>query len=818
MFWGNMKAMQHLPWCVQSYKDLGQTVTQFMLEHERYYNSWAQKWFENQQFVYGNHNLKWSRRYGVAVDVDFLTRTPSISRRSQTNITRVVVEALASLIYSDLPTWEAQAMDESSTQGKRYKVLCQKILDCYMQRLCMDQELKTAAYVYVTYGQLAFKVDWKKNAGRIRAIPMMEQQEVTLQTTGMEENGNLGPLEVPVESLNSNSQPMIDIQWVPVLDEQGKQKYKHEFTGDVSFDVLTPFQYRREPGSPGMHKAKWIEEIKLMDYDDFIAEYQHTDGQTGNFMAVKPGAMNAELTRFAFKHFLRMAFITPQMMSESMSRSENPMTSNLFKHKVLVIEHYDKPNPELWPYGRRTVVANGLCTHVTTPSYQTNKLDGWHPFVEVNWLNIAPSSISSAPINDVVSKNKELNDKDSLIYTATLRNMGSQLFIKAGSGLDPKMFTGTPGQIHSVPDPSTAARYLHDDQPIPAVINQLRQQDKDDVYEVSGAGDALRGERSKGISAGYALRQQQEREEKRLTPARKNFSQGVAAAGEKILYCLKANLREPDPEVMGFLMRNAAGEFDTQDVISFLSTPLDYGVDLKIEESSMAYKSKATAQATISDLVAKNPSIANLLQHPKTLDTYLKFFDAQAIRDPRMTHTDRAGKENEVMSDLLRFGSDARGLTQPQVMKEDDDLIHIAEHEDWALQNASELQKNPALMLIYTNHQNKHNVQYMEKQGKVPLGTTQTVAQQSSMAQAQPVKPVQQIYQEQAQKQQQAPQQQAPQPPPQPQAQPGQGPAAPTLPKPPGEPGPRHQDPNAPSANTQQGRRSPTQGGGGVQV
>jgi hypothetical protein len=809
MYWANMAALNHLPWCERNPNKLGQTVTNFMLEHERYYNSWAQKWFENQQFVYGNHNLKWSRRYGIAVDVDFLSRTPSISRKSQTNITRVVVEALASMIYSDLPTWDAQAMDESSTQGKRYKVLCQKILDCYMSRLCMDQELKMASYVYVTYGQLAFKIDWKKNAGRIRKIPVMEQQQVTLQTTGMEENGPFGPIETPVESLNSNGEPMTDIQWVPVLDEQGQQKYKHEFTGDVSFDVLTPFEYRREPGSPGMHKAKWIEQIRLMDYDDFIQEYKDLDGQTGNFMAVKPGAMNADLFRFAFKHFMRMAFITPQMMSDSMSRAENPLSSNLFKHKVLVIEHYDKPNPDFWEYGRKTVVANGLCTHVTKPSYQTNKLDGWHPFVEVNWLNVAPSSISSAPINDVVSKNKELNAKDSLIYTATLRNMGSQLLIKTGSGLDPMRITGTPGQIHEVSDPTTAARYLHDEQPIPPVINQLRQQDKEDVYEVSGAGEALRGERSKGISAGYALRQQQEREEKRLTPARKNFAQAVGNSGEKILYCLKSNLRELDPDVMGFLMRSAAGEFDTQDVISFLARPLDYGVDVKIDETSMAYKSKATAQATISDLVKSNPAVAALLNHPKTLDTYLKFFDVEALRDPRMVHTDRAGKENEVFSDMLRLGGGAKGLNQPEVMKEDDDLIHMADHEEWALQNSSELQKNPTLLLIYTRHQNKHAVQYQEKQGKVPVGTTQTSAQQSSMAQNQPAKPVQQVFQEQQQKQQQQAQQPAP---------PGQAPAAPTQPKPPGEPGPRPQDPNAPAANTQQGRRSPTQGGGGVQV
>ena len=39
------------------------------------------------------------------------------------------------------------------------------------------------------------------------------------------------------------------------------------------------------------------------------------------------------------------------------------------------------------------------------------------------------------------------------------------------------------------------ARWLHDDMPIPPAMPQIRQQHKDDIYEVSGAGDALRAVR-----------------------------------------------------------------------------------------------------------------------------------------------------------------------------------------------------------------------------------------------------------------------------------------------------------------------------------
>lgn len=800
----NRDVCEHLPWMVREADKLGQVITDFVLDHETYYKAWAQRWFENQQFVYGNQNLKWSKRYDFAVDADFLRQQPSMSRKSQTNISRVVAEALGSMIYAGLPSWDAETQNDSTTQGKRFKSICNKLLDAYMHRLNMDQELIAASYIYPTYGQFAFCVDWNVAGGRVRQYPKFVKQRVPIYTTTLQENGPFGQMEVPVQALNSQGEPMFDEQWIPAVDEMGKPIFENKWSGDARVSVLTPFEYRREPGSIGMHKSKWVQRIRLMDFDEFYSEYKDIAGRTAGFHAVKPGVMNDSLYRFAFKQFMRMAYLTPQMLSDFAQRSENPIHNNLLKHKVVVVEHYDRPNPEKWAQGRRVIVANGICTHVTTPQYHTNKLDGWHPFVECAWLSIAPSSMASAPLNDVVQKNKELNAKDSLIYTATLRNMGSQLLVKNSSGLDPLKLTGIPGGIHEVTDPQTAARWLHDEQPIPPVINQLRQQDKDDVYEVSGAGDALRGERSKGVSTGYALRQLQEREERRLTPARKQFEQAVAGMGEKLIACIQQNAMELEDDVVGFLKRSAAGEFTVQDIISFLNSPIDFGVDVKVTPGSMAYKSKATEQATIMDLL-KGP-MGHLMQNPKIVDKLLKFFEVESLRDPAMVHSDRAQRENEVFQDMLKFGPGAKGINIPIVMFEDDDQAHLADHAVWSIENAEALQSNPTLLQMFNLHQESHRNQYLEKNGKVPVGTTINTAQQMSNVGSQPAKPIQAIYEQQAQKMSQPP-------PPPPQGGPPPAPAgrSPTQPNAPGAPGPRPQDPNAPAARTRPA--PPTQGG-----
>jgi len=169
--------------------------------------------------------------------------------------------------------------------------------------------------------------------------------------------------------------------------------------------------------------------------------------------------------------------------------------------------------------------------------------------------------------------------------------------------------TGEPGQVHEASD-IYGARYLHDDLPIPPVIAQLRQQDKEDVYEVSGAGDALRGQPSTGASSGYQEKQREEREEKRLAPARKFFEQAVSSHGEKLIFAMKCNVRKLDENMMGYLRNSGSGEFTAQDVVAFLSTPFSFGTDIKVKKSSMALRSKATMQATLQGARRRGPGRA----------------------------------------------------------------------------------------------------------------------------------------------------------------------------------------------------------------
>jgi hypothetical protein len=787
---------KNLPWNVYREDELGPVVMNFIQDHEPYYKRWAQKWYENFQFLMGNQNLRWSQRYDFAVDYDMLLRKrPAMNQKIVTNLARGITEALASYLFGGIPDWDVETADESSIKGKRARIIVQKVLDCYMERLCMSTEFNVGAVIMALQGQVGFKIDWNPMGGSLLDLPDYEKLMKPEYTDYMAPNPITGGLfEVPTQILGSDGRPITREAWEKQTDDMGREIIKKVLTGDVCVNVKSPFEYRRPIGSSGMHKDRWIEEIRILDYDEYLDEYSNVAGQTRLFKRVKPIFHDPALYAFAARHFLRMQFTSPPTLSDQMRRMDYSFKSSLFRQKVVVVEHYDRPHPRKWPQGRRLVITNGLCTHITKPSYSTNKLDGWHPYAEAQWMRAYPSNIGLGPLNDTIQKNRELNVKDSLIATAVRRNMGSQLLIKTGAGIDRDQFSGEPGAIMEVGDPF-GARWLHDEMPISPVISKLREFDKEDVYEASGAGDALRGERSPGATSGYQARQIQEREERRITQAKTNWEACVSTVGEKIFACLRANAVQLDKGVMGFLMRSAAGKFSVPDVVTLLSAPADYGIEIKVKKSSMSLKSEATELATIQEL-AQNPVVQQRMQDAGVLDEYLKRFGVEVLRDKSASHRDRAQRENETFLDLLRLGADAEGIPLPAVFFEDDDDIHMNEHADMFVQNTDEFRTNELRMMQFHLHMEQHRLQKQEKEAKLITGASQQAPAMMQASRSVPLPNAQTI---QIDSQRRA-------------AEAQKQPQAPKLPKAePGGPANRQTDPSAPSANTAADKGGPPQ-------
>lgn len=737
------------PWNQTRPEELGPCITSFIEGHEPYFRKWAENWYMTMQYVFGQHNFKWSRRNGFAVDFDWLRekRSPSSYVRAYTNIARIAVESLTSGLYSNIPSWDVEAIDESATSGRRQKKIVGQLLDGLYRTLQCDKDGAAAAFVFAMFGQMAFESGWNPMSGRVIEQPRYLKSQKSPYTSWMAPNQVLpgGLIEAPTQVLDQQGRPYLEDSWDIARDASGREIVDRIFTGNPQLNVLTPFEYRRAVGSGGMHKTRYVQIFRLLDYDKWLDIYGQVPGKTRFFKDVQPVYAMLPVYQFALRFYMRMMYVTPPAGEEYGTRWGSTMTGGL-KHKVLVIEHFDEPHPLKWGEGRRVVVANGQCTHICKPDYNTLKLDGWHPLSEAQWMNAYPSSVASGPMQDLVKKNQELNVMDSFIATAMRRSLGGQYLIKIGSGIDPNRLVGEPGLAHEVTDPY-GIRILHDELAIPPVVAAIREMQKTDAYDQAGSLESQRGKPDEGNS-GYQTKLFEEREEKRLAPARKAFRAAMAGAGEKLVYALHKNVIKLDDALMGYLIANASGEFTPQDVVSFLSKPLNIGTQISIVENSMVYKSSASVKADLTQM-AQNPAVAQrLAQDAETLDVFLKAFNMEQLRDASAAHRERAERENETFLDMIRLGQNLEGIARPIVIFEDDDIIHEAKHIDFIVRYWDVVRNNPQFLMDFYIHLEKHRMQKEEKEAKVLAGASLATGQMVALGAQQKPPGLQEISQD----------------------------------------------------------------------
>lgn len=721
----SMQLSPNLPWNQTKPEDLGPCITSFLNKHEPYFSKWAENWYMTMQYVFGQHNFRWSRRNGFAVDFDQLRqkRNPSSYVRAYTNIARIAAESLSSGLYSNMPSWDVAAVDDSATAGRRQKKIIGRLLDGLFKTLQCDKEAAAAAFVFSMFGQVAFESGWNPMAGRVIEQPRFIKGKRPPMTSWMAPNPFIpgGLIETPTLDRGANGRPYLESSWDVARDASGREIIDRIFTGNPCINVLTPFEYARGVGTSGMHKTRYTQIYRLMDYDKWLDTYGQVSGKTRFFKDIEPVFANSSTYQFALRFYMRMMWVTPPAGEEYGTRWGSTMVGDLGS-KVLVVEHFDEPHPLKWPEGRRVIVSNGQCTHITKPDYNTNKLDGWHPLSEAQWMNCYPSSIASGPMQDLVKKNQELNVMDSFIATAMRRSLGGQYLIKIGSGIDPNRLTGEPGLAHEVTDPF-GIRILHDELAIPPVVAQIREMQEQSAYQQAGALESQRGVVDEGKS-GYQTKLFEEREAKRLAPARKAFRVAVAAAGEKLIYALHKNVIKLDQGLMGYMIANSAGEYTPNDIISFLSKPLAIGTQVDVVEDSMIYKSPASVKADMAEMI-QNPAVQQrLATDAKALDKVLKVYGMEQLRDRAAPQRDRAERENETFLDMLRMGSQMEGIQKPVVIFEDDDIIHEDEHAEFLVKYWDQARNNPQFLMEFYTHQERHRLQKEEKAARLMAGAS----------------------------------------------------------------------------------------------
>lgn len=717
-----------MPWQTNDFRELEGSINQLANIVDQINRRWAQKWFENFQFVLGNQDLRWSRQWDFAFDADTLGQQAGMSKRQQTNYSRVVLESLSGHIYNQLPELYFDQKYESSSRGARLAHLLEAMKNAYDERMCLHEAFDMASVTFVLYSKTYACITWDKNQGgmfkRTKQAPTKVPKMTTTQSIDPITGENM---IVPMPMMAADGKPVMIDAWEDVIGEDGKPVQETFKFGDANVEMLTPFEVRMDPNAKTFSKAKWIQRIRVMDYDDFMSEYSIQEGVIKDKIdKVQGGTIYSPAQSLAIRHFIRTTFSAPPSLDYGGRSTTSPMS--LLKNKVFVVEHYDRPteghykNPTPWlKEGRRTVLANGYLVLVSTPQYRTNKQDGWHPFVEAKWMPIPPSVEASGPFSDVVAKNREVNLTDTLMTMATSRQSGSMMLINNASGLDRSKITGEPGEIHEVAgDPSRAASYVADKNPIPAHVTNYRQILTDDIWLISGAKDSLRGEAGANATSGYMLKLEEERERKRLTRAGNNFEKFISSTYEKLYACIQQNAIKFDESVVAMIKRSTDGAVTDSDVVAFLNGPIDFGVDIGVSAGSMRTKSKATEQANAMEVMALPAAQQKVAADPLLFDEFLDFMDVKILRDISSIHKDRSRKENTEFMEFAKIRNPQMMqqaiADMPVVIWDDDDMIHLREHKADFIKNFDAYKRNPTIMSIYHQHCALHEQNLKAKQ------------------------------------------------------------------------------------------------------
>ncbi len=737
-----------MPWQTNDYKELEGAINQLANISDQINRRWAQKWFENFQFVLGNQDLRWSRQWDFAFDSDTLGQQAGISRRQQTNYSRVVLESLSGHIYNQLPELYFEQKYESSSRGARLAHLMEALKNAYDVRMSMHESFDMASVTYVLYSKCYACISWDKNQGgmfkRAKQAPTKVPKMITTQSIDPNSGENI---TVPIPALGADGKPIMIDSWEDVIGDDGKPIQETFRFGDVNVEMLTPFEIRMDPNAKCFSKIKWIQRIRVMDYDEFRQEYGNQEGIIKErFDKVQGGTIYSPAQSLAIRHFLRTTFSAPPSLDYGGRSTTSPMA--LLKNKIFVVEHYDRPteghdkNPTPWlKEGRRTVLANGYIVLVSTPQYRTNKQDGWHPIVEAKWMPISPSIESSGPFSDIVAKNREVNLTDTLMTMATSRQSGSMMLINNASGLDRSKITGEPGEVHEVSgDPSRAASYVADKNPIPAHVTEYRQILKDDIYELSGAKESLRGDASQRATSGYMAKLEEERERKRLSRASNNFESFIVGVYEKQFACIQQNAIKMDESVVSMIKRSTDGQVSESDIVAFLNGPIDFGVDIGMTAGSMRTKSKATMQANAMEVMSLQAVQQRLVTDPLILDEFLDFMEVDVFRDMNSAHKDRARKENTEWMEFNKIKDPMQAqlaaADMPVVIWDDDDNIHLREHKMDFVKNFDNYKRNVNVMHIYHIHCATHEQQLKAKQQQQDPSLVQAAGQMEAGATA----------------------------------------------------------------------------------
>lgn len=608
-------------------------------------------WDRNHRFIDGDQWLAFDgdresggqwRRLAVSKANEYIPRPV-------TNYIYDVYQTLKSYVIKNKPHTYVRP-NTNRNKDKQAAKIAELILECNYEALGEQANYEYAASCLLAYGTVFKKDYWDNTAVATVRVPKMVQSPIMDANT---QAPMVGPDGLP------------QMEETQELDEMGEPAFDVLPLGDVNTEVCEPYRIALDPLATDLHKAKWIMEYSIQSLNWIKETYGKNDpGYTGKVEEVKEEkSLSGSMRRFAqLKNSSGVRGAQGGEGSGGTSGGDISLTNS-----AVVKEYYERPSLS-FPKGRMVIVANNVVLYAGESPYSGPDLGDWHPYSECRWEIVPGRFWGKSPLDSGVEIQKQINSIDSVIILTRKTMAVPQKLLPAGCGIAKGQWTGRPGQELEYRDQGGAKPELLPAVGVDAQVFQEREQRLEDLKNITGAIDILKGDRPPGVTAASALNLLYEVGTGKLFPILDRWKKFIEISQKKQLKLIATKYKEPRPEFIKRMMSKNSS-LDPGALEKFIGTDLYDNCNVIVEAGSNVPKLQAAKQAQLME----SAQVGTLsLESPSNRMEFNRQMGITGFDNDIEPDVERAQWENDLLDDI-ELSPDNR----PMVLAVDEDAIHM---------------------------------------------------------------------------------------------------------------------------------------------
>lgn len=563
-------------------------------------------------------------------------------------------------------------------RDKQAAKLADLVIEANWERLKEEKNYEYAASCLVTYGTVFKKDYWDTTSTMMARIPKMEVRPQIDPATGQ----------------------VIGEEEVEAIDpETGEPIYEELPLGDVNTAVVEPYRIAIDPLATDLHNCKWIMEYSIQPISWVQEVYgKEEEGYTGLALELKEEkTLSNSMSRF---FNLKSSSGIGYGQGISTAGSSDEMVEN----SVVLKEYYEAPSQK-YPKGRLVAVANGKTLYAGDSPYEGPELGDWHPYSEARWEILPGRFWGKSPLDFVCDVQKHINSIDAAIILTRKTMAIPQKLIPNTSGIKPGEWTGRPGQEIRYRETGGAKPETISGQGVDPTVFQERAQRVEDLKQISGAVDILKGDRPPGVNAASALELLFEVGTGKLRPGLDRWKNLIESSQKKQLKITSRKYREPRPDFIR-LLHSKNKELSKESIDSFIGQDLHDNCNVSVEAGAnipklqSAEKAMLIQAAQIGSLNLESPQ--NRMEFNRRLG--IMGFDNEVGPDVK-----RAEWENDLMDNIIHSPDN-----RPVVLADEDHAIHKEIHNR-RMKEPDFISLPPEVQQMYMEHNMQHD-EYIQMQ------------------------------------------------------------------------------------------------------